>query len=920
MAIAYRAHFAFIKNPRVTSYGLETSAVYGFINSVFEILSKEAPSHIAVVFDTNKPTFRHEMFEAYKGQREEMPEGLRKALPFIRKCIEAMNIPVITLDGFEADDIIGTLAHKAVEHDFQVFMMTPDKDFGQLVRENVYIYKPARLGNDIEVLGVQDILEKWEIERIDQVTDILGLWGDAVDNIPGVPGVGEKTAKSLIKTYGTVENILQNVHQLKGKQKENFENFADQAILSKKLATIPTDVPIEFDEVSLRVELPDAQKLGDLFKELEFRTLYKRMFGDSQSTGVDSLQASSKNNNANNIGLFSTEEHIVSAEQSYKTAENTPHSYHLVDTNKKIEELLDLLSKSEVYCFDTETDGLDALLCNIVGMSFCTEPTVAYYLPLSENREEVVSILNQFKPIFSDTSKTLIGQNCKYDLHVLDNYGIEVENILFDTMLAHYLLEPDMRHNMDYLAETYLGYQPISITTLIGKKGKDQASMRDISVKLACEYASEDADITFQLYEVFKPMLAEFGVEKLFNEVEMPLVTVLQSMEKEGISLDTKALAEYSKLLEEESLIIEKEIYKLAGFKFNVNSPKQLGEVLFNVLKLDPKAKKTKTGQYKTDEEVLQLLAIEHSIAAKVIDFRQIQKLKSTYIDALPLLINPNTGRIHTSYNQAVAATGRLSSNNPNLQNIPIRTERGKEVRKAFIKKNEDYTLLSADYSQIELRIISEISGETQMLADFKAGLDIHTATASKVYGIPVEEVTSDMRRNAKMVNFGIIYGISAFGLSQRLGVPRGEAAKLIEQYFATYPSIKTYMDKTINEAKDKGYVETLLGRRRYLRDINSGNATVRGFAERNAINAPIQGSAADMIKLAMIRIHKSMTDAKLQSKMLLQVHDELVFDAKLDELDQLKAIIKDGMENALPMSVPILVEMGTGDCWLDAH
>ncbi len=937
-ALVFRAYFAFSSNPRVTSTGLDTSATFGFALALLDLLQKENPTHIGVVFDTPEPTFRHIEFPAYKAQRDEMPEGLAKALPYIDKLIEAFHIPVIKVPGYEADDVIGTLAWKAAEAGYTVYMMTPDKDFGQLVRDNVFIYKPARMGNGIEILGVPEILEKWEIKEVDQVVDILGMWGDAVDNIPGIPGIGEKTAKKLVQEFGSLENLLANTNKLKGKQKENVENFREQALLSKRLARITTDVPIDFDPTGLTLDPPNTEAIKALFQELEFRTLLRRVLGDDvaaampapapkagdqmdlfgQPAGPSTGRKTDKTQSVPGHGL--TNEEADTPVVVLKSFKDSGASYTLVEAVADQEALVKSLLAQTEFCFDTEFTSLDPITGELVGLAFSYAPGTGYYVPCPADQEATRIIVERFRPVLEATNSRKIGQNLKFDFQVMACYSVRLGGELWDTMLAHYLIDPDTRHNMDALSETYLGYTPVSITELIGKKGKDQGNMREVDVKTAADYAAEDADITLQLKHKFAPMLADNQLEKLFHEVEMPLVEVLSDMELEGVKIDTKVLADFSQELEKQIRQKEAEIQELAGMKFNVGSPKQLGEVLFDVLKLDPKAKKTKTGQYKTDEEVLTALAEKAPIARAVVDYRQAQKLKSTYVDALPTMINPKTGRVHTSFNQAVAATGRLSSNNPNLQNIPIRTEQGREVRKAFIPGGPEFTLLSADYSQIELRIITEISGDENMREAFEKGYDIHAATAAKVYNVPLEEVTSELRRNAKTVNFGIIYGISAFGLSQRLGIPRAEAAALIEQYFQTYPKIKAYMTDIVDSAREKGYVETLLGRRRYIRDIHSANATVRGFAERNAINAPIQGSAADMIKLAMIRIHADMKRRKMRSKMTLQVHDELVFDAHKEELEELKQLVADGMKNALSMKVPVLVEMGTGDNWLEAH
>lgn len=925
MALMYRAHFALSKNPRFTSTGINTSAVMGFTNTLLDVLKKEKPTHIAVVFDTEAPTERHTSFEAYKAHRQAMPEDLAAAMPYVIKLITGFNIPVITSDGYEADDIIGTLAKKAEQKGYQVYCMTPDKDFAQLVSENIFIYKPARMGNDMEILGVKEILAKWEIENVLQVIDILGLWGDAVDNIPGIPGIGEKTAKLLIKQYGSMENIIANSHELKGKQRENIENFAEQGLISKKLATILLDVPVELNEEELELCDPSRDLLEPLFTELEFRTLGKRVFGDGFSVTTAKFQEGTQTDLFGNqpgeaIQYTNTLEEEPVEKLPAKTIENTEHNYQLVDTAEKRADLIKLLLAQDRISFDTETTGTDANMADLVGLSFSIKSGEGYYIPVSAVREEAQAIVDEFRVVLENDKIEKIGQNTKYDILVLKWYGVQVAGKLFDTMLAHYLIDPDTRHGMDVLSENYLGYSPISITKLIGPKGKNQGTMRDVPVENVVDYAAEDADVTLQLAHIFEPKLKELNAAKLAEEIENPLVYVLADIEKEGVRIDIETLKTYSAELEKDIIKFEQNVYDKAGIKFNLASPKQLGEVLFDKLQLDPKAKKTKTGQYQTGEDVLTALASKSDIVQDILDFRQLQKLKSTYVDALPLMVNPKTGRVHTSYNQAVAATGRLSSNNPNLQNIPIRTERGREVRKAFIARDENHILLSADYSQIELRIIAHISQEENMIDAFNKGIDIHTATAAKVYGIGIEEVDSTQRRNAKAVNFGIIYGQSAFGLSQNLGIPRKEAAEIIEQYFAQYPGIKRYMSDTMNFARENGFVETIMGRRRYLRDINSANQTVRGFAERNAINAPIQGSAADMIKIAMINIHKDMKAQNLQSTMTMQVHDELVFDVLKSEKEAMKAIIQDRMKNAIKTTVPIVVEIGEGDNWLAAH
>jgi DNA polymerase-1 len=926
MALMYRAHFALSKNPRFTSGGLNTSAVMGFTNTLLDVLRKEKPTHMAVVFDTDAATERHTDFTEYKAHREAMPEDLAQAMPYVEKLILGFNIPVITSDGYEADDIIGTLAKKAEQKGYQVYCMTPDKDFAQLVSENIFIYKPSRMGSDIEVLGVKEVCAKWEVEHVHQVIDILGLWGDAVDNIPGIPGIGEKTAKLLVKQYGSVENVIKNSHELKGKMRENVEKFADQGLLSKKLATILLDAPVELDEQGLEICAPSRDLLEPLFAELEFRTLGRRVFGDdftiteTKAVGYQTDLFGNEVTGRTSMVVEVTDIATPPEATNMKTIEDTPHEYHLADTPEKRNQLIILLKQHTSFCFDTETTGTDANDCEIVGMSFSVKAGEAWYVPIPADQKEAAAIVQEFKEIFEDPAIGKTGQNIKYDILMMKWYDIEVKGELFDTMIAHYVIDPDTRHNMDILSENYLGYRPVSITSLIGAKGKNQLNMRQVEIEKIKDYAAEDADVTLQLRQVFEPKLKEAEAEKLVNEIENPLVYVLADMEYEGVKIDEGTLRDFSKELETDIIRLEKTVCEKAGCKFNISSPKQLGEVLFEKLMLDPKAKKTKTGQYQTGEDILMALASKSDIVRDILDYRQLLKLKSTYVDALPTMINLKTGRVHTSYNQAVAATGRLSSTNPNLQNIPIRTERGREVRKAFIPRNDDHVIISADYSQIELRLVAEISKDENMLDAFDKNLDIHTATAANVYGVPIDQVDSTQRRNAKAVNFGIIYGQSAFGLSQNLGIPRKEAAEIIDQYFAKYSGIKRYMSDTMNFARENGYVQTLMGRRRYLRDINSANATVRGFAERNAINAPIQGSAADMIKIAMINIHRTIKEQKLDSRMTMQVHDELVFDAPQHEVDKLKPIIEYHMKNAIKTNVPIIVEIGTGLNWLEAH
>jgi DNA polymerase-1 len=929
-ALIYRAYFAFSNNHRINSKGLNTSAVLGFTNTLLEVMKKEKPSHIAVVFDTPEQTVRHVEFTEYKANREEMPEDLALAIPYIIKIVEGFNIPVIGKPGYEADDVIGTLAKMAEKEGFTTYMMTPDKDYGQLVSENILIYKPARLGNGAEVMGVAEVCKKWEIENVAQLIDILGLMGDKVDNIPGIPGVGEKTAIQLIKDFGSIENMLQNTDKLKGKLKEKVEQHREKAIQSKWLATIICDVPIAFDEKSLLIGEPNKEALKELFMELEFRRLAEQVLGETLTAPAPEPAAKAKKAAAANpdqIDMFGAGDEVSLAEEVmdlpkvFRTIKDTGHTYHLIDTKEKRGQLIAELNKQPEICFDTETTSLDAHNAELVGMSFSFKATEGYYIPVPENQDEAQSIVEEFRSVFENENTLKIGQNIKYDLSVLNKYKVNVKGKIFDTMVAHFLIQPEMRHNMNVLAETYLGYSPVSIETLIGKKGKGQLSMRAVPVDDIKEYAAEDADITWQLKQKFAPMLDETMTKKLFEDIEIPLIPVLADMEAEGITLDKAALREISAGLEKDILKVEAEIQQLAGTPFNVSSPKQVGDILFEVLQITEKPKKTKTGQYATGEDVLVKLTGKHEIVGKILDYRELVKLKNTYVDTLPELVNPGTQRIHTTYNQVVAVTGRLSSDNPNLQNIPIRTERGKEIRKAFVARNEQYTLLSADYSQIELRIIAELSGDEGMISAFQSGQDIHAATASKVYNVPLEEVTGDMRRNAKMVNFGIIYGISAFGLSERLNIPRKEAAQIIDAYFQKYSRIKDYMDESIELARKKGYVETIMGRRRYLRDINSSNHTVRGYAERNAINAPIQGSAADMIKIAMINIQKDLKAKGLKSRMLLQVHDELVFDVLKEELEVIKPIIRERMMNAIPsLKVPMEVGMGAGINWLEAH
>lgn len=914
-ALIYRAYFGLSQNQIINSKGQNTSAILGFTNTLWDVLQNNNPTHIAVVFDTDKPTSRHVEFAEYKAQREAMPDDIRSAIPYIKQIIEAFDIPILFSDGFEADDVIGTLAKKAEKEGYTTYMMTPDKDFGQLVSENIFMYKPARMGNKAEVWGIKEVCEKFEISNPLQVIDYLGMCGDAVDNIPGIPGVGDKTAKKFLKTYGSIENLHKNTHELKGKMKEKVEGSIEQALLSKKLATIIIDAPVEFEEDKLIRGEMHKEKLTELFAELEFRTLSKRVLGEEVAVNTQGT-----NGQMDLFGSVTPEEIQSNAPAEYKTIENTEHTYQLIKSPDDKKKLINILTDAKCICFDTETTELDAQKAALVGIAFSTKAGEGFFYPVSKDAATAKEQLEVFKPIFAAKEKQLVAQNLKYDLAILKRYGIEFKGAFFDTMIAHYLIQPDMKHNMDFLAETYLHYQPVSIESLIGKKGKNQKNMRDLDPEQIKDYACEDTDITLQLKELFEPQIKKLNLSKLFYDIEIPLVEVLADMENEGINLDINALKLFSEELATDLERLEKEIHDLSGEAFNVDSPKQLGEVLFEKMVITEKAKKTKTGQYSTSEETLSKLADKHEIIGVILEYRSLKKLKSTYVDALPELVNDNTHRLHTNYMQTVAATGRLSSTNPNLQNIPIRTEKGREIRKAFIPRNNDYTLLAADYSQIELRIIAALSKDESMINAFKSGADIHAATAAKVFEVDINDVDREMRSKAKMVNFGIIYGISAFGLSQRLNIPRGEAAEIIESYFDKYPSIKAYMDNAVTTAKEKGYVETIMERRRYLTDINAKNAVVRGFAERNAINAPIQGSAADIIKLAMIDIHKAFSAKKFKSKLLLQVHDELVFDVLKEELEEIKPIIKDKMENAVKMEVPLTVEMNNAINWLEAH
>ncbi len=948
MALIYRAHFAFSKNPRINSKGLNTGAVMGFTNTLLKILQEEKPTHIGVAFDTAAPTFRHEEFKEYKANRQEQPEEITSAIPYIYKMVEAFNIPCLVVPGYEADDIIGTIAKKAeAKGDFEVFMLTPDKDYAQLVSDKVFLFKPDFMGDGYSLWGVPEVLKKFEIKEVSQVIDILGLQGDSVDNIPGIPGVGAKTAVKLLDEFGSIENLLENTNQLKGKLKERVEQNKEQALLSKKLATIEINTPIEFDATALQYIPFDTQKVEALFDELEFRTLKKRLFGLSDAATNSTRKAPStkkpKKTNSNQGDLFGAPaaevqpssvaptpiaQAPIPSNQPKGTLANTVHHYHKIDTPALRQKLIKHLSQQKEFCVDTETDSLDAHLAQLVGLAFSTCPHEAYYVPVPENQQDAQAIIEEFRGVLEDENILKIGQNLKYDFTVLQNYALELKGKFFDTMLAHYLIEPDQRHGMDILAENYLHYIPQKIEELIGKKGAKQGSMRDVEIDEVVEYAGEDADITLQLKHYLEPILGsvqsgkegEASLEKVFYELETPLVPVLSAMESKGIALNTDILHEISTELAVNIEALEKQIYEAAGEEFNIASPKQLGDILFDKLKIEDKAKKTKTGQYATGEEILAKLADKHPIVNQVLDYRELVKLKNTYVDTLPEMCSPKDGRIHTTYHQAVAATGRLSSANPNLQNIPIRTEKGRLIRKAFVAKDDDHVLLAADYSQIELRIMAAFSQDATMIEAFKNGRDIHATTASKIYKVPLEEVDSVMRSKAKTANFGIIYGISAFGLSQRLNIPRSESSEIINAYFAEFPAVKAYMDNVIQDAQKNEYVETLLGRRRYLRGINSGNQVERGNAERNAINAPIQGSAADMIKLAMIRIHDFIRKNNLLSRMILQVHDELVFEVPKDELDILRPAVEDLMKNAMPLPVSMEVGMGIGQNWLEAH
>ena len=912
-ALIYRSYYAFLKNPRINSKGINTSAIFGFINSLEDVLKRENPTHIAVAFDPQGPTFRHEAFEQYKAQREETPEVIRQSVPIIKEIIAAYNIPILEVPRFEADDVIGTIAKQAERQDFEVFMMTPDKDYGQLVSEHIFMYRP-KFGGDYEVMGEPEVLAKYNLRSTEQVIDLLGLMGDAADNIPGCPGVGEKTAQKLLAEFGSIDNLLANTDRLKGAQKRKVEENKEQIRFSKFLATIKTDVPISFDAAHCVREKPDIARLKAIYTELEFRTFINKLEGEP----VKRKQEGPVQGDL--FAIFAAESTSETKNVALADLTSTPHVYHIVDTEEKRAELGRFLSNQEFFAFDTETDALDPLRAKLVGFSFSVTEGEAWYVPVPEGDEEAMAVVAHFSPALQDAKIQKIGQNIKYDILVMRRYGVKVAGALWDTMIAHYLLNPELHHGMDYLAETYLHYHTKPIEELIGPKGKGQLSMRQVALPVIAEYAAEDADITLRLKHYFAPKLEQEGLLSLFRDIEMPLVYVLADMEATGVTLDTEALRQSSEVLTAQLSEIEQEIYEMADMTFNINSTRQVGEVLFDRLKLNEKAKKTKTGYYSTSEDVLEKLRGKHPIVDRLLAYRGLKKLLSTYIDALPALIHAETGKIHTSFNQAVTATGRLSSTNPNLQNIPVRDELGREIRKAFIPDNDDCLFFSADYSQIELRIMAHLSGDPHMIEAFRSGADIHAATAAKIYGVPIEAVTSDMRRKAKTANFGIIYGISVFGLAERLGISRSESKELIDGYFKTYPRIREYMDESIEVARKQGYVETIFKRKRFLPDIHSHNAVVRGYAERNAINAPIQGSAADVIKLAMVRIFQRFEDEGLRSKMILQVHDELNFNVYRNEAERVKQIVLEEMERVMPLRVPLIADCGEGKNWLEAH
>lgn len=914
-ALIYRAYFGFIRNPMYNSKGMNTSAVFGFVNTLAEVLKKEAPSHIAVVFDPPTKTFRHEIYEEYKAHRDETPEDIRNSVPIIKDIIKAFNIPIIQVDGFEADDTIATLARIAEEKGFTTFMMTPDKDYCQLVTDHIFMYKPNHQGTGAKIIGIPEVLEKFEVIDPKQVIDILALWGDSADNIPGAPGIGEKTSKKLIKEYGSVEKLLENTDNLKGKQKENLENFKEQIMMSKFLVTIDQEVPVEFNEEELKHKGPNSNELRRMFDDLEFKNLANRILKEETIVAVKQPAGDQQGS------LFGDDSFAETYTATNLDDINTvKHDYHFVDTAEKRASLIKQLKGLEEFCFDTETTGIDVNNAELVGMSFSWKTREAYYVPVPADQAETQKIVDEFKEVFEIENIKKVGQNIKYDILILKWYDIEVKGDLFDTMIAHYLIQPELRHNLNYLSELYLNYIPVSIETLIGKKGKKQLTMRSVDAATVSDYACEDADLTWQLKEILEKELAENNITELFEQIEMPLINILASMEFYGVKIDVAYLNNYAKTLRAELVQLEKEIYELAACEFNIASPKQLGEVLFDKMKIVENAKKTKTKQYATGEEVLQKLIDTHDIIPKILDFRSLKKLLSTYIEALPKLVNSKTGKIHTSYNQALVATGRLSSNNPNLQNIPIREARGREVRKAFIASDEDHTFYSADYSQVELRLMAHFSKDPHMIEAFINNEDIHASTAAKINKVEISEVTKEMRSQAKSANFGIIYGISAFGLAENLNISRKEAKELIDNYFATYPKVKEYMNNSIANAREKGYVETIYHRRRFLKDINSRNGMVRGIAERNAINAPLQGSAADIIKIAMINIYTQFKVQNLKSKMILQVHDELNFDVYQSELETVKEIVKHEMESAAKLHVPLTVDMGVGNNWLEAH
>ena len=950
MALVYRAHFALIARPVLTSKGVNTSALHGFTQTLLEILNQQRPTHLAVAFDTAAPTQRHALFPEYKANRQEMPEDLSLALPHVRRMAEAFRIPVLTCDGFEADDIIGTLVRRAEQEGYTSYMVTPDKDFGQLVDAHTFLYKPARMGDAVEILGPAEIQKRWGIQRPEQVIDLLALMGDASDNIPGVPGIGEKTASKLVAQFGSVENLLAHAEELTGRLKDNLAQHRETALLSKRLATIICDVPCPVDLAALAVQPYDADRLKALLIEFEFNAIGKRLFGDDFRAGrgfspaetpavpppalrqgdwiaaaAPAAPARPEPRPAEDLVLESpTDETVLppgpQVSPQLKTIGQVPHDYRIARSAEERAQLIQALRDHGSFCLDTETTGLDTKTARLVGMSFSLAPHTGYYVPVPPDPAAAALVLNEFRPVLESAAIEKTGHNLKFDLSVLKWQGVEVRGRLFDTMVAHSLIEPDMRHGMDYLSEVYLGYTPVPITQLIGEAKATQISMAEVPLDQIAEYAAEDADVTLQLRAVLEPLLKEKGQARVFYEIESPLIPVLVDMEHEGVRVDAGALAEFAVQLGQEMQTLEQTIYRLAGTTFNLNSPKQLGQVLFDLLKIGPVPKKTRTGQYATDEQTLSLLAVDHEIIRQLLEYRAVAKLKSTYADVLPTTIWPRTNRIHTTYNQVVTSTGRLNSQDPNLQNIPIRTDKGREIRKAFVPRDDQYRLLSADYSQIELRIIAALSQEAGLLEAFRAGADVHTATAAKVYGLFPEMVTPEMRRKAKMVNYGIAYGISAFGLAQRLRIPRKEAVEIINQYFQQFPGLRRYMDHTIAFARKHGYVETVTGRRRYLRDITSANNTVRGAAERNAINAPIQGTAADMIKRAMIQIHADLAQRHLKSRMLLQVHDELVFDLYGPEEAEVRQLVEERMRTAIPLAVPIVVDLGVGHNWLEAH